>query len=186
MDDAGIDRAVVCGCSMGGYVSFELWRRARDRLGGVILADTRAVADTPEAAEARRVLARRVLAEGSGFLVEDPPPLLSEHAGDELRAWVRRVMAEQSPEAIAAAALGMAERPDSTPDLADIDVPALVIAGADDALIAPEVSVSMGKAIPGAVIEMIPRAGHLANLEGPEEFDLMVAVHLVRCGVLER
>ncbi|MFB3739733.1 MAG: alpha/beta fold hydrolase, partial [Candidatus Velamenicoccus archaeovorus] len=72
MDAAGIDRAVVCGLSLGGYVAFELWRRARARIAGLVLANTRAAADTPEAAEARRELARRLRREGNGFLVAEP------------------------------------------------------------------------------------------------------------------
>src|SRR5918992_2976872 len=124
LDRAGIDRALVCGLSMGGYVAFELWRRARDRVLGLVLANTRAVADAPDAAEKRRVLAERLRAEGN-VLASEPPPLLAADAPPELFERVRALIADQTPDAIAAAALGMAERPDSTPDLATIDVPTL-------------------------------------------------------------
>jgi 3-oxoadipate enol-lactonase len=115
MGERGIDRAVVCGLSMGGYVAFEVWRRARERVAGFILANTRAVADPPDAAAARRALAERLRSEGN-VLAEEPPALLSDGAPEELRARVRGWIEDQSPEAIAAALLGMAERPDSTPD----------------------------------------------------------------------
>ena len=86
LDAAGVDRAVVCGLSMGGYVAFELWRQARERFAGLLLANTRAGADSDEGAAGRRALAARLMAEGSDFLVESPPPLLSEGASDDLRA----------------------------------------------------------------------------------------------------
>ena len=118
MDDAGLDRAVVCGLSMGGYVALDLWRAAPQRICGLILANTRSGADGPEAAEARRTLAARLRQEGSAFLVESPPPLLSQDAPADLRDRVRALIAAQPAGSIAAAALGMAQRPDSTPDLA--------------------------------------------------------------------
>src|SRR5262245_53356451 len=65
MDEARIDRAVVCGLSIGGYVAFELWRRARERVGGMVLANTRAVGDSDEAAAGRRALAERLRSEGN-------------------------------------------------------------------------------------------------------------------------
>lgn len=182
MDEAGIDRAVVCGLSIGGYVAFELWRRARDRVGGLVLANTRAVEDSDEAAAGRRTLAERLRAEGN-VLADDPPPLLREDAPEELGARVRGWIGEQPAEAIAAALLGMAARPDSTPDLATIDVPTLVITSSGDRLIAPEVSAEMARGIPGARFETIDGAGHLSNVEAPEAFNALLLDHLVGCGV---
>jgi pimeloyl-ACP methyl ester carboxylesterase len=182
LDDAGVDRAVVCGLSMGGYVAFELWRHARDRVIGLILANARAVADPPEGAEARRTLARRLLSEGNVLAVE-PPPLLAEDAPAELRERVRGWIAEQPPEAIAAAALGMAERPNSTPDLPGIDVPTLVITSTGDRLIPAEMSSEMAARIPAARLEVIDRVGHLSNLEAPIIFDALLVEHLAVCGL---
>lgn len=183
LDREGIDRAVVCGLSMGGYVGFELWRRARERFAGVVLANTRAVADTPEGAAGRRSLAERLRAEGSGFLVGSPPPLLARDAPDELWTRVRALMADQPAEAIAAASLGMAERPDSTPDLSGIDVPALVVTSTGDTLIPAEISAPMAEQIPGAELAVIQGAGHLSNLEAPDEFNRLLALHLERSGL---
>ena len=178
----GIDRAVVCGLSMGGYVAFELWRRARDRVIGFVLANTRAVADTPEAAAARRALAERLRSEGN-VLATEPPALLSDRAPEELRERVRGWIAEQPPEAIAAASLGMAERPDSTPDLATIDVPTLVLTSTEDRMIAPEISAEMAGLIPQGRLETIEGVGHLSNLEAPEAFDAALLEHLAACGL---
>jgi 3-oxoadipate enol-lactonase len=181
LDDSGLDRAVVCGLSMGGYVAFELWRRSRDRMAGLVLANTRAGADTPEGADARRALAERLRSEGN-VLVESPPPLLSEDASAELWSRVRGWIGQQPPEAIAEAALGMAERPDSTPDLATIDVPTLVITSEGDTLIPPEITTPMADQIPGAQLAVVPKAGHLSNVEDPDGFSALLWSHLERCG----
>lgn len=182
LDRAGIDRALVCGLSMGGYVAFELWRRSQDRVLGLVLANTRAVADSPDAADSRRALAERLRAEGN-VLADDPPPLLAEDAPAELFGRVRAWIADQTPEAIAAAALGMAERPDSTPDLATIDVPTLVITSTGDRLIPPDVSSAMAVGIPGAELHVLDGAGHLSNLEAPGEFDRLLLQHVRACGI---
>ena len=79
LDAAGMERVVVAGLSLGGYVAFEVWRTARDRVAGLVLANTRAVADTPEGAEGRRARAARLRSEGN-VRVDDPPPRQSEHA----------------------------------------------------------------------------------------------------------
>lgn len=112
-DAAGLGRFVVCGLSMGGYVAFELWRAAPGRIAGLVLANTRSGADTAEAADGRRMLAARLRAEGN-VLAAAPPPLLAEGAAEDLQGRVRGWIADQSAEAIAAAAEGMAARVDST------------------------------------------------------------------------
>jgi 3-oxoadipate enol-lactonase len=182
LDDAGVERAVVCGLSMGGYVALALWRSAPERIAGLVLANTRSEADPPEGAENRRALAERLLREGN-VLADAPPPLLSEDAPDSLRQQVRSWIADQSPEGIAAAALGMAGRPDATADLERIDVPTLVITSDHDALIPAEVSAPMADRIPGARLAVIERAGHLSNLEQPAVFGGLLDEHLGRCGI---
>ena len=182
LDANAIDRAVVCGLSMGGYVAFELWRRARPRIAGLVLANTRAVADAPEAAQGRRALAERLRAEGN-VLAGEPPPLLAEDAPADSWSTVREIIADQSAEAIAAAALGMAERPDSTGDLGGVDVPTLVVTSTGDRLIPAEVSTEMAGAIPGARLEVLDGPGHLTNLEAPESFSQLLREHLSACAV---
>jgi 3-oxoadipate enol-lactonase len=181
LDAAGMERAVVCGLSMGGYVAFELWRQARSRFAGLILANTRAGADAEEGAAGRRALADRLRSEGSGFLVDSPPPLLSESASDDLRRRVRELIAGQPATSIAAAALGMAERPDSTPDLGTIDVPTLIVTSDGDTLIPAAATSPMADQIAGAELAVIAGAGHLSNLEAPGAFDEVLALHLDRC-----
>lgn len=183
--EAGLDRVVVCGLSLGGYVAFAFWRRHRDRVAGLVLANTRSGPDDQAAKERRRALAERLRAEGNAFLVEAPPPLLSADDPGELWDRVKRIIAAQPAEAIAAASLGMAERVDSTGDLAGIDVPTLVITSTEDALIPPEATAPMAQQIPGARLEIIDGAGHLSNLEAPEPFTRLVRDHLVRCRALD-
>ena len=182
LDSTGLERALVCGLSMGGYVAFELWRRAPERFAGLVLANTRAVADTSEAVTTRRELAARLIREGN-VLAKSPPPLLSGHASEELQARVRELIADQPASSIAAASLGMAERPDSSSDLAGISVPTLVVTSDEDAMIPPDVSAAMAEGIPGARLETIPRAGHLSSLEAPDEFNRLLQQHLERCSL---
>jgi 3-oxoadipate enol-lactonase len=182
LDEAGLARAVVCGLSMGGYVAFELWRTAPERVAGLLLANTRAGADTPEGAQGRRTLAARIAVEGN-VLVADPPPLLSQDAPADLWDRVRAMIADQPAASIAAAALGMAERPDSTPDLPRIGVPTLVITSDGDTLIPPELTTPIAEQVPGATLTVIEGAGHLSNLERPEAFNDALVGLCARCGV---
>ena len=184
LDGANADRAVVCGLSMGGYVALELWRSARDRVAGFLFANTRAAPDHEAGKERRRALAGRLRTEGSEFLVKDPGPLLSDQADEEQWERVRTIVAVQPADAIAAAALGMAERPDSTGDLPGIDVPTMVITSSGDTLIPPEQTTPMADAIPGATLDVMEGAGHLSSMESPGEFTLLLERHLTLCGLL--
>ncbi len=180
--EAGIDRATFIGLSMGGYVALALWRRHRRLVRGFVFANTKAEGDDEPGKERRRQLADRLEAEGSAFLVESPPPLLSGAAPATLREDVRRIMARQRAGSIAAAARGMADRPDSTPDLAGVSVPTLVITSSDDTLIPPAATKPLADGIRGARFETIPGAGHLSNLEAPRAFNDLVRSHLRHVG----
>jgi len=167
---AATDRAVVCGLSMGGYVAFALWRRHRDRIVGLALADTRAEPDDEAGRERRRGVAEKARSRGSEAIAADPPPLLSEGADPALWGRVRDMIRRQPGTSIAAASLGMAERPDSRPILPQIDVPTTVIVGSADTLTPPPMSQAMAEAIPGAELVVLEGAGHLSNLEAPDGF----------------
>jgi 3-oxoadipate enol-lactonase len=184
LETAEAERAVVCGLSMGGYVAFEMWRQAPERVAGLVLANTRAGADDEAGRERRYALAERLESEGNGFLVESPGPLLSADADQDLWQLVRDTVAAQPAESLAAASRGMAERPDSTGDLAGISVPTLVITSTGDTLIPQEVTAPMAEQIPGAQLEIVEGTGHLSNLEKPGEFTLLLERHLTLCGLL--
>jgi pimeloyl-ACP methyl ester carboxylesterase len=180
LDASGENEPVTyVGFSMGGYVAFPFLRKYRHRVRALVLCNTRAIADTPEGAAGRLAMAERVLAEGPGALIESMlPKLLSTFTlrfRPDLVAKVRALM-EAPPrggtgparEAIAAALRGMACRPDSTPMLASIDVPTLVVVGEHDAISSPAEMRSIADAIPGARFVEIPRAGHMTTHENPE------------------
>ena len=172
LDDRGLDRAVLCGLSMGGYVALAFARQHPDRLSGLVLCDTKAGAD-PEPARADRLqMAERVLAEGNRFVPEAMlPKLLGETSRRERPDVVERVVSlilEQDPRAIAGAQRGMAARADSTDVLASVAVPTLVITGEEDQTTGPEQGRALAAAIPEARFLVVAGAGHLASLERPE------------------
>lgn len=177
MRGAGITRALVCGLSMGGYVALALWRQHPGLVAGLVLANTKAAGDDEPGQERRRQLAARLTSEGNGFLVESPPPLLSDAAHPALWRLAKDIIAAQPAASIAAASLGMAVRPDSTKDLAGINVPTLVITGSKDTLIPPDATRPLAEGIPGARYEVIEGAGHLSNLESPEKFNALLREH---------
>ena len=168
LDVGGLDRAVVCGLSMGGYVAFSMWRRHRERIAGLVLANTRAEPDDDAGRERRRAVAEKARTAGSEAIAEAPPPLLSEGASESLWETVKGWIRAQPGESIAAASLGIGEREDSRPILGEIDVPTAVITSTGDTLIPPEVSSPMAEAIPEADLVSLDGAGHLSNLESPE------------------
>ena len=175
LDRLGLDRAVLGGVSMGGYVVFECMRLFPERVSGLILANTRPEPDSEEIRENRREMARRVAEEGVEVLIElQMQRLLAPETLENDERVVERVRAmilESSPNGVVAALGAMRERPDSTPLLAEIGVPTLVIGGEEDGISSPEVMGAMAEKIPGSRHVTLPGAGHLANLEAPEGFN---------------
>ena len=165
---------VVCGLSMGGYIALAFYRRYPERVAGLVLAATRAGPDSPEAKANRDKMAARAGEKGAGAIAEDMlPKMLAPEtytANPALVARVKQIMEGTSVPGIQGALLGMKARPDSTPLLAQIDVPALVLHGADDQLIPVEEGRAMHAALPDSRLEVLPGAGHLLNLERPEFF----------------
>jgi len=174
MDALGIQNAILCGLSMGGYAAFAFLRKYPQRVAGLILADTRPGADTPEAQANRENVAQIAETQGTGAIADlQVPRLISEYTRrhhPEVEARVRQLIDEATPQGIAAASRGMAQRADSTELLGGITCPTLVIVGEQDALIPPAVTQDYASRIPGAQFAVIPQAGHLSNLEQPETF----------------
>jgi 3-oxoadipate enol-lactonase len=179
LEGLGIEEPVVfCGLSMGGYVAWQFWRKYPDRVRALILCDTRAAADAPEAAAARLEMADRVLAEGPEPLVDAMIPKLfaeTTYANDpNVVESLRRVMLSTDPRAIAAAARGMAERVDATSMLGRIGCPTLIVVGEFDALSTPDEMRSMADAMSGARFAPIAGAGHMSPMENAESFNAVV------------
>jgi len=171
-DHLAIDRAVVAGCSMGGYAALAFVRRHPHRLAGLVLQDTRAGADTEEAKANRAALAARVLTEGAVAAAEAFLPKLvgetTRRERPELVARIREWILATSPRGIANALHGLAARVDSRDTLATVDVPTLVLVGEEDTLTPKAEAEALAAGIRGSRLEVIPRAGHLANLENPK------------------
>lgn len=178
LEQLGVTRAVVGGLSMGGYVTFEFLRRYRDMAVGVVLADTRALADSREVLERRSSQQAQVeRGETSALIDALLEGLLSsstKHSRPELVAYVRSLMAATPPAGIIGALEAMKRRPDSTADLSSIDVPTLVLVGEEDALSPPDVVTDFQSQIGGSRLAVLPRAGHLSNLEAPDDFNAAV------------
>ncbi len=175
LDHLGIGQAVVAGCSMGGYAAFAMVRRHRDRLRGLVLQNTRAGGDTPEARKSRGELAERVLKEGPGAAADAFLPRMlgastrRERPGLEIE--LREAVLATSRRGIANALLGLGARADSRATLREIAVPTLVLGGAEDMLTPPADAEAMAAAIAGSRLTILPAAGHLANLENPAAYD---------------
>jgi pimeloyl-ACP methyl ester carboxylesterase len=179
MSRLGIERAVLVGLSMGGYVAMSFYRNFPDAVMGLVLADTRAAADNAEGRERRLKSAERAEKEGTEAIVGDMVPLLLSQTTMENRPdlvdQVRRTAMGNRPEGLAAAQRGMAARPDTSEELACANCPALVIVGEDDRLSTPEETSGWQHRMRNSRLAVIKGAGHLSNIEQPEAFNKEVA-----------
>lgn len=172
----GQSPVVVGGLSMGGYVALRMAERHPHRLDALILADTRAGADSNDGRAARDAAIQAVETHGVAAVVDGLlPKLFSSGVDPEVRASAKELMLAQAPEAVQNALAAMRDRPDSTPLLSRIEVPTLVLVGADDELTPPNEAEMMARALPSSWLVKIPNAGHLANLEAPAAFSAAVA-----------
>jgi pimeloyl-ACP methyl ester carboxylesterase len=182
LDHLGVSQAVVAGCSMGGYAAFAFVRRHADRLRGLVLQDTRAGADNEEARRNRATLAEKVLREGASAAADAFLPRLVGETTHRERAPVvarlrERILAT-SPRGIADALAGLAARADSSSTLREIRVPTLVVCGEEDVLTPVAESEAIAKAVSGSRLAVVPRAGHLSNLEDPAAYTAALAAFL--------
>jgi pimeloyl-ACP methyl ester carboxylesterase len=176
LDDKGIDRAIIGGHSMGGYVALAFCRRHPDRVLGVVLAGTKATQDTGEARAERLRAAERIEAEESVSVLLDGllprlvgPTTMSQRA--LVYGRVRGLVQSAPPTAAAWAQRAMAGRPDSLGALADFRAPTLVLRGAEDAIVTEDDARAMTDGLPNAELIMIPGSGHLAAVEQPQLFN---------------
>ena len=179
LDALHIENAVIGGLSMGGYVTFALFRHAPRYFRGMVLADTRPQADTPETIEGRKRLLAVVREKGAAAVADEMlPKLLGETTRrnrPDLVAHVGDLVRSNPPDAIAGAISALMSRPDSTPILPTIHCPTLILVGEEDVLTPPPLSQDMQQAIGGAELVMVPRAGHLSSIEQPEVFNAALA-----------
>jgi len=182
LDAVGVDRAVVGGLSMGGYIAFAFWRRHRARVRALLLADTRAGADSEEGKAKRREMIQLARTAGPGAVADAMMPGMigktTRANRPETEREMRAICARAPADGIVAALEAMIARADSAPTLATIDVPTLIVVGTEDALTPPKESEAMHARIAGSRLERIPRAGHASNFERPAAFNHIVSEFL--------
>ena len=171
LDDLGIERAAVLGMSMGGYTALAFAVRHPSRLTALILADTRAAADSEETRKARDGAIGRIRATGSGpYLDGSLARLLSPAAPASLVAFLR-ARAETRAASLVAGIEALRDRVDRTSELDGISVPTLAVRGSVDQVTPADDMQQMADAIPGGTFVSIPGAGHLSHIEAPEAFE---------------
>lgn len=177
MDDLKIEKAVIAGHSMGGYVALALAREHPERLSGLALVASHCHADLPEKAQARLATAEQVEKEGSAaFLADSMVPNLTKNEG--VQQQVREMITHANPLGVAGVSRGMAQRSATCGLLAELQVPAVIIAGEEDALISLDVAREMAKRLPKPWLEVVPAAGHMPMLEKPDTVG-EVLLHLI-------
>jgi len=179
LDHLAIEQAVVCGLSMGGYVAFAVQRLAPERIRALVLADTRAEADSDEGRRARSAMLAALAERGSAAVADAMMPKMlapsSRVARPELEPAVRSMMESAPPEGVADAIRCLMERPDSSDTLRGVEVPVQLIVGRDDEVTTVAMHDRMQSLLPDASMTVIERAGHLSNLEQPDVFNRTVS-----------
>lgn len=178
LDHLKISTSVICGFSMGGYIALRALERNPEKFKGLILADTKSEADSNEAKLKRYAGLKLIKSKGiapfaDGFLKGSLAPETIT-AKPALVENLRSIILANHPIGICGALLALASRTETTAVLSKIGVPTLILVGEKDAITPPSVSAMMKEKIPGSQLEIISRAGHLSNLENPEEFNLIL------------
>lgn len=187
LDRLELPQVVLGGCSMGGYVAMAVLRAAPQRVAGLLLVDTKAVADNDEQRASRFQVADRAERDGTGGWLADStlPNLLGRTTHEqrpEVVASVRDLIDAQPAEGVAWAQRAMAGRPDCTDTLRAYTGPALVVVGEEDTLTPPENARELAGALPGGELVTLPGVGHLPSIESPEAFADAVRPWLSRLG----
>jgi 3-oxoadipate enol-lactonase len=178
LDQLDIERAVVAGLSMGGYIAMQILRDAPQRVAALLLFDTRETPDSEDGRAGRLKSAQDVALNGIGSVVESMVPKMVVR--EPLRDVVRHIMQSSSPAGVIAALKAMAARPDSTATLRETGAPALVIVGEHDAITPVSDAERMVSLMKSAELAPIANAAHLANFEAPAQVNDLVPAFLAR------
>jgi pimeloyl-ACP methyl ester carboxylesterase len=183
LDALDVERAVIAGLSMGGYAALAFWRRHRARVRALVLCDTKATADS-EAARGARLEMQALVAERGSMAVANQMIAgmvgrTTREKNPELVDELHRMMSLAPVQGIVDALDALRTRPDSTPTLATIDVPTLIVVGDEDVLTPVKDARTMHLAITGSRLEVIAGAGHVSNMERPATFNHALSEFLV-------
>lgn len=183
MEKLNVEKAILCGLSMGGYIAMRLAIKYPEKVSGLILCDTRAEADTNEARLKRAAAIQKVKSEGLESYAADSVKTLLAPASLDNKALVQkteRMIEDTSRLAVCGTLLALASRLDSAESLDEIKVPTLVLVGEEDVITPPIASQTIHEGISGSRQETIPMAGHLSNLENPDAFNRAMLGFLAR------
>ena len=170
---------IPIGCSMGGYLIFELWRQASARIPAAVFVDTRAAADTAEVRQGREDTIQLLGEDGfEPFWEAQAPKLFGPSAAPAVVERARQIASEQPLTNLVATLQALAARPDSGETAASIAVPTLVIVGEEDALTPPAEAEELVSLLPAGRLVRIPGAGHLTPLETPDQIKEELLVFL--------
>jgi pimeloyl-ACP methyl ester carboxylesterase len=182
LDRLEISKCRLVGLSMGGYIGLPFALKHPGRVKCLALAHTRARADFDTERSGRTAMIEELKRDGNGNLpAKMLPRLLGPDASVEVRDYVKTTILGSSAEACIHAVTAMRDRADQTANLATLRCPTLVIAGSGDAILKVEDCEAMAAAIPGARCQVIPRTGHLSNLEAPQTFNDVLDRFLRQC-----
>jgi 3-oxoadipate enol-lactonase len=178
IESLNLDKPVICGLSMGGYITLRALERGQNKFKAAVLCDTRSEADANEGKIKRAEQIAQIKAGGiQDFITAFINGVLSEKTrkGNEskknIEGFLREVINWQTPEGICTALMTLSARSDTTPFLDKISLPVLIMAGEDDKLTPPELSKSMHAKVKNSQLHIIPEAGHMSNIENSEEFN---------------
>jgi 3-oxoadipate enol-lactonase len=184
LDALHVEQAVIGGLSMGGYITFALFRHAPHYFRAMVLADTRAQADSPEAIEGRKKMLEAVQERGLTAVADEMLPKLvcegTRTNNPEVVATLREMMLRNSTAAVSGAIVALMTRPDSLPLLPTIHCPTLIVVGGEDAITPPALSEEMQRSIASAELTIMPAAGHMSNMEQPAAFNRALRQFLER------
>jgi pimeloyl-ACP methyl ester carboxylesterase len=179
LDELKVDRAVVGGISLGGYVALSVALRYPDRVSGLVLANTRAGADNPDWAAFREALVKDIEGRGALAVVENygDKPFRSGCPRDIMDE-VRKMIMRQPATGLVSGTRGMSQRPDRIGELSRITAPTLIIAGGEDQYIPVDDARVMHRGIAGSRLVELPHGGHLSNIDSTPEFNAALASFL--------
>lgn len=181
LKEAGIKQSIWCGLSMGGYLALRMYQKAPELCSGLILADTKSSADDNLAKEKRWSSIKKLHAHRGEFLEKQFSSLFgkSSRSNQALKKSFYEIVTKNSEEGISAGLVSLATRLDCTEMLSEIDVPTLILVGEEDSVTPVSEAQHLHKNIANSKLEIIKKAGHLSNMENPEEFNRSVSEFLL-------